>query len=317
MDGREIDTLVAPEIRRRYRVINHDLSDTVRIGFTQRGTPVEIFRPVVEADMRVCLGNLEYHYFAGYTGGAKAIFPGCASRAGITANHTMVVLPEAATGRIEDNPLRIDLEEAAAMLGVDFILNVIVDEKHKIVAAVAGEVTAAHRAGCVMVASRGTAKVLKKADIVVASAGGFPKDINFFQSHKVLENSKHFLKEGGIIILVAECSEGYGNQIFEEWMLSASSPEEILARFRKGFVLGGHKAAAMAKLQNRARIYLVSNIPKEVVRGSGMFPFEDPQAALNAAMDELGPDSDIIVLPQALSLMPSNLWIENEIKIGA
>jgi nickel-dependent lactate racemase len=305
MGGGEIDNIVTPEIRRRYRVINHDLSDTVRLGFTQRGTPVEIFRPVVEADKRICLGNLEYHYFAGYTGGAKAIFPGCASRAGITANHTMVVLPEAATGRLEDNSLRLDLEEAASMVGVDFILNVIVDEKHNILTAVAGDMIAAHRLGCTMVRKRGTVEIQEPADIVVASAGGFPKDINFFQSHKVLENCKHFLKEGGIIILVAECVEGYGNQIFEEWMLSASSPEEVLSRFRKGFVLGGHKAAAMAKLQNQVRIYLVSDMPKEVVRESGMFPFEDPQAALNAAIDVLGPDSEVIVLPQALSLIPA------------
>jgi nickel-dependent lactate racemase len=216
----------------------------------------------------------------------------------------MVVLPEAATGRLEDNPLRLDLEEAASMVGVDFILNVIVDEKHNILAAVAGDMIAAHRLGCTMFRKRGTVKIQEPADIVVASAGGFPKDINFFQSHKVLENCKHFLKKGGIIILVAECSEGYGNQIFEEWMLSASSPEEILARFRKGFVLGGHKAAAMANLQNQARIYLVSDMPREVVSGSGMIPFEDPQAALIAAMEKLGPGSDVIVLPQALSIVP-------------
>jgi nickel-dependent lactate racemase len=304
MESEEIDSIVTPEIRRRYRVINHDLSDTVRIGFTQRGTPVEIFRPVIDADMRICLGNLEYHYFAGYTGGAKAIFPGCASRLAVTANHTMLILPEAATGRNEGNPLRLDLEEAATMVGVDFILNVIVDEEHRIVGAVAGDVIAAHRVGCSMVASRGTVKIPKQADIVIASAGGFPKDINFFQSHKVLENCKHFVKEGGVIILAAECREGYGNPVFEEWMLAASSPDEILARFQKGFVLGGHKAAAMAKLQKRAKIYLVSEMPDEVVISSGMSPFEDPQLALSAAMDELSPGSEVIVLPQALSLIP-------------
>lgn len=304
MASEEIDTALSPEIHSRYRVLNHDVTDTVRLGFTQRGTPVEIFRLVVEADMRICLGNLEYHYFAGYTGGAKAIFPGCASKAGITANHTMLVLDEAATGRDNDNPLRLDFEEAAAMVGVDFILNVVLDENHQIAGAVAGDVILAHREGCRLVASRGTVKIPRLANIVVASAGGFPKDINFFQAHKVLENCKLFTKQGGVIILVAECGEGYGNQIFEDWMLAASSPEEILNRFQKGFVLGGHKAAAMARLQKQAKIYLISDMPDEVVKSSGMFPFTDPQAALATALNELGPKSEIIVLPQALSLIP-------------
>jgi nickel-dependent lactate racemase len=123
----ELEAAVGAEVYRRVRVVNHDPADTVWLGETSAGTPVEIFRPVVEADLRICLGNLELHYFAGYSGGAKAILPGCASRATLNANHAMMVRAEAAAGRLAGNPVRADIEEGTAMLGVDFILNVVVD----------------------------------------------------------------------------------------------------------------------------------------------------------------------------------------------
>jgi len=121
----EIRYSVSPAIYERFMVLNHDPTDTIRLGTTSSGTPVEISRIVAEADLRICIGNIEYHYFAGYSGGAKAILPGCASRAAVTANHAMMVQREAAAGRIDGNPLREDLEEAVKMVGVDFIINVV------------------------------------------------------------------------------------------------------------------------------------------------------------------------------------------------
>ena len=303
MTEAEIDQTVSPVIRRRFRVLNHDVNDTVHLGQTSSGTPVEFFRPVVEADVRVCLGNLEFHWFAGYSGGAKAILPGCASRAAVTANHAMLVHPEAAAGRVDDNPLRLDLEEAVAMLGVDFILNVVVDGQHRILGAVAGELTAAHRAGCEMVAARGKVKAAR-ADIVLASAGGFPKDINLYQAHKGLEAASYFVRDGGVLILVAECREGIGNAVFESWVLAATSPRDNLERIRREFVFGGHKASAIAAVEQRASIYIVSAMPDELVRRMWITPYRDPQAALESALAQLGPHSQVLVLPQAGSLVP-------------
>ncbi len=130
MTETELEAMVGTEVFGRVRVINSDPKEIVNLGTTSHGTPVEIFRPVVETDRRICLGNLELHYFAGYSGGAKAILPGCASRACIINNHSMMVQPEAATGQIDGNPVRRDLEEGVAMLDVDFILNVIVGLDH-------------------------------------------------------------------------------------------------------------------------------------------------------------------------------------------
>lgn len=299
----ELEAAVGGGCYRRVRVINHDPADTVHLGTTSRGTPVELFRPLVEATLRICLGNLEFHYFAGYSGGAKAIVPGCASAATVTANHAMMVQPEAATGRLEGNPVRADIEEAATMLGVDFILNVVVDGEHRITAAVAGDVIEAHRAGCALVAARGCVGVPALADVVVASAGGHPKDVNLYQAQKALDNAPYALKEGGIVILVAECGEGCGHRTFEEWMTAGQTSAEILARIQEQFVLGGHKAAAIARVAERARIFLVAPALAGLSL-TGMEHFATAQAALDAAFAALGPQARVSVLPEAASVLP-------------
>jgi nickel-dependent lactate racemase len=304
----EMEAAVGAEVYRRVRVVNHDPADCVRLGITSFGTPVEILSPLVEADVRICLGNLELHYFAGYSGGAKAVLPGCASRATINANHSLMVRPEARAGRLAANPVRADLEEGAAMLGIDFILNVVVDGvSHRIVGAVAGEVTAAHRRGCELVTERGIVEIKHTADVVLASAGGYPKDVNLYQAQKALDNAAYALRDGGVLILAAECPEGLGNATFEEW-LSGASPDELLSRIQQQFVLGGHKAAAVAAVLRRAEVYLMSALPDDLVRRCGMVPFADLDSAVAAALDRLGADARaharVLVLPQGGSILP-------------
>jgi nickel-dependent lactate racemase len=309
MSEAEREAAVGAEVYRRVRVVNHDPADTVRLGVTSAGTPVEIYRLVVEADLRVCVGNVELHYFAGYSGGAKAILPGCASKATLNANHAMMVRPEAAAGRLPEqgNPLRADIEEGAALLGVDFILNVVVDGRHRIVGAVAGDVTAAHRLACELVAQRGIVEIASRADLVLASAGGHPKDINFYQAQKALDNAACAVRQGGILVLAAMCPEGLGNRTFEEWMTAATCPDDLLERIRQEFVIGGHKAAAVAAVLKRARIYLVSALPEALVRRCGMVPFGDLDSAVKAALGDLGSHARIVAMPQAGSVLPV-LW---------
>jgi len=304
MSPAELEAAVGTDVYRRVRVLNHDPDDTVCLGVTSAGTPVEFFRPVVEADLRVCLGNLELHYFAGYSGGAKAIFPGCASERAVRANHAMMVRPEATAARIEGNPVRADLEEAVAALGVDFILNVLTDGEKRIVGAVAGGVTAAHRRGCQMVAERGVQAIPRRADIVAASAGGYPKDVNLYQAQKALDNAACAVRDGGVIVLVAECPEGLGNPTFEAWMREATSADEILHRIQREFVLGGHKAAAIAAVLRRARVLLVSALAPDAARYSGMIPHTDAGEALAEAFATVGANAQVLVLPQAGSVLP-------------
>lgn len=274
------------------------------MGETQNGTPVDITRRVAEADFRLCIGNIEFHYFAGYSGGAKAILPGVATPATIQKNHSLMVDEDACAGEIEKNPIRMDIEEGAAICGVDYIFNVVLDEHKKIVHAVAGDVTEAHREGCRFLDELYQTKFEEKADIVIVSQGGAPKDLNLYQTQKALDNSKYAVKNGGIIILVGSCREGLGNKNFEEWMLTAKTPGELINRIGYDFQLGGHKAAAIAMVLSKAEIYLVSELDEEFVKSIFMKPFRTLQEALDAALEKKGADANVMIMPYGGSTLP-------------
>lgn len=284
--------------------VDLDVTDCVHYGMTSRGTPVDIDRRVAQADRRICLGNIEYHYFAGYSGGAKAIMPGVSTRAAIQANHSRMVLPEACAGHLDGNPIREDIEEAADMVGVDFILNVVLDSHKEIIYSVAGDVKKAHRAGCAFLDSLYCKEISEKADLVIVSQGGAPKDLNLYQTQKALDNAKHAIKENGIIILVGSCKEGLGEATFEEWMLSASDPSYLVERIQKEFRLGGHKAAAIAMVLEKADIYLVSEMEDAFVEKLFMKPFHSVQEAYDAAIKQLGSDASVLVMPYGGSTLP-------------
>ena len=296
---------VSPGIYDRLRCEDASGGPFVHLGRTSRGTPVEVYRPVAEADWRICLGNIEYHYFAGYAGGAKALLPGVASPESIRCNHSWMVHESATAGRIAGNPVREDIEEAATLLGPSFMFNVVLDGDKRIVCAVAGDLTQAHRQGCRMVDELYRVPLERVADVVVASAGGTPKDINLYQAHKALENAARAVRDRGILILVAECAEGLGHSVFADWMTSGSTPDEILSRLREHFVLGGHKAAAIAKtLKRGVQVYLVSAMSPELVKSLGFVPFATAQEAVDAAERALGPTPHWTVMPHAGSTVP-------------
>ncbi len=284
--------------------VDSDPADCVHLGMTSHGTPVDIFRVVAEADRVISLGNIEYHYFAGYSGGAKAVMPGVSTREAIQANHRLMVRPEACAGRIKGNPVREDIEEAGALVGIDFIVNVVLDEHKEIVRAVAGDVTLAHRAGCAFLDTLYSKPIGEQADIVIVSQGGAPKDLNLYQTQKALDNARHAVRDGGIIILVGSCREGLGEKTFEEWLTTASSPRELVERIGKEFKLGGHKAAAIAMVRERAEIYLVSEMDTAFVERLFMRSFPTVGEAYAAARTRLGPDANVIVMPYGGSTLP-------------
>lgn len=286
------------------RLVDSDPEDYVRMGVTSRGTPIDITRLVAEADRRICLGNIEYHYFAGYSGGAKALMPGVSTRAAIQRNHSWMVDEAACAGRLEGNPLREDIEEAARQVGVDFILNVVLDEHKQIVHAVAGDVVLAHRRGCRFLDGFYLKHIPTRADIVLVSQGGAPKDLNLYQTQKALDNARHAVRQGGVIILIGSCREGLGEKTFEEWMTTSPSPQSMIERIQRDFQLGGHKAAAIAKVLQNAEIDLVSELPDEFVRGIFLTPYPSAQAALDAALERLGADATILAMPYGGSTLP-------------
>lgn len=286
------------------RCVDSDPEDCVSMGVTAAGTPVNITRTVAEADRRICLGNIEYHYFAGYSGGAKAIMPGVSTRSAIQSNHSMMVRPEARAGALEDNPVRMDIEEAGHICGIDFILNVVLSEHKEIICAVAGHPVQAHRKGCEFLDRLYLKELPQGADIVLVSQGGAPKDLNLYQTQKALDNARHAVKPGGVIVLIGSCKEGLGERVFEEWMTKSESPQAMIERIGRDFQLGGHKAAAIAMTLEKADVYLVSDLQPDFVRSIFLTPQPSAQAALEAAFGKLGPEATVLAMPYGGSTLP-------------
>jgi nickel-dependent lactate racemase len=296
--------LAGDEAYSRVRCVDSDQSRIKRLGLTSLGTPVDVFEEVADADRVVCLGNIEYHYFAGYSGGAKAIIPGVSTAAAIQANHSRMVEEASAAGRLNGNRLRADIDEIARFLKIDFIVNVVLNEKKEIIKAVAGDYIKAHREGCAFLDTLYKVPIKEKADIVIVSPGGYPKDINLYQAQKAMDNSKYAVRDGGVIILVAECKEGLGEEVFERWMKEAKSPADMVEKIQAKFELGGHKAAAIGMVQMKADVYLVSGMDDDFVKSMFFTPFKSVQDALDSALGKLGKDAGVILMPYGGSTLP-------------
>lgn len=298
--------LVGERAFNEIRCIDGNPNECVHMGVTKMGTPVDIVKEVALADRRICLGNVEYHYFAGYSGGAKAIMPGVSTRAAIQSNHSRMVSDDACAGKLEGNPVREDIEEAANIVGVDFIVNVVLDAHKEIIFAAAGDVTKAHREACAFLDKLYCKYIDERADIVFVSQGGAPKDLNLYQTQKALDNAKHAVKKGGTIILIGSCKEGLGEKVFEEWMLNAETSHSMIDRIQHDFQLGGHKAAAIAMVLENADIYLVSELEKSFVESIFLRPFGSVQQAYDAAVEKHGKNATVIAMPYGGSTLPKN-----------
>lgn len=285
------------------KVIDSDMNRCVNLGRCSNGTPVDIFEPVAQADRIICLGNVEYHYFAGYSGGAKALMPGVSSHAAIQANHSNMVHPESRAGNLDTNPVRQDMDQITEFIKIDFILNVVLNSKKEIIKAVAGHWKEAHRAGCAFLDTLYGIPVARRADIVIVTPGGFPKDINLYQSQKALDNCKNAVREGGIVILAASAKEGFGEHCFEEWMLT-KTPEEMIAEIKRNFRLGGHKAAAIAMVLKKAQVFFVSDWEPELARKVNFVPFATVQEAVDEALRQQGPEAQVLIMPVGGSTLP-------------
>lgn len=288
----------------RIKCIDSNSMKYLHLGNTKAGTPIDICEAVAKADRRICLGNIEYHYFAGYSGGAKAIMPGVSTYSAIQSNHRLMVKEASKAGNLDTNPVRLDIEEVEEYVPIDFILNVVLNEKKEIIKAVSGNHVKAHREGCKFLDSFYKIKIKEKADIVITTPGGYPKDLNLYQAQKSIDNAKHAVKRGGIMILAAACNERLGGKVFEEWMTGFEKSGDMITEIKKNFQLGGHKAAAIAMVLENCRIFLVSEMEPDFVKSIFMEPFPDIQSAINKAIEELGEDSKVLLMPYGGSTLP-------------
>ena len=277
---------------------NHDANELrglTRLGTTTLGTEISVNRSFMEADLRITTGDVEYHQFCGYGGGVKCIYPGLADAAAIRKNHSRMDLPGTGPGRIDGNPVREEINEVGRMAKVDFNLSVAMDETHRIVAVRAGEPDQSFRQACRFVDEMYAIEVPRRADLVIASPGGHPKDIELYQSQKAIEEATQIVEPGGNVLIAARCHEGSGSQRFEEWMDAAYSPDDIIRRIHDEFVMGGHKAYQIAREVQRAKVYLHSQIPPGRVRAWMMTPVRSTHE-IDQLIDQA---QSIIVLPQA------------------
>jgi nickel-dependent lactate racemase len=286
----------------KLQIENHDAKDAeqlVFLGNTTPGTAVSINRSFMEADLKITTGDVEYHQFVGYGGGVKCVFPGLADAEAIQANHARMSLPGTGAGRIDGNPARGEIDEVGRMAGVDFNLSVIMDAEHRIVAARAGDPDRSFRQACELIDRMYEVEVPRRAELVIASAGGHPKDIDLYQSQKAIEEATLVVEPRGDVLAFARCEEGSGSPLFEEWMEEACAPEEILQRIEENFVMGGHKAYQIAREVQRARIHLYSEIPPGRVRAWMMNPIRSTRK-----IDQLiAAAQSVVVLPQATLTM--------------
>ncbi|MEM2147927.1 MAG: transcriptional regulator, partial [Candidatus Bathyarchaeia archaeon] len=213
--------------------------------------------------------------------------------------------PNAKTGILEGNPVHEDMLEAAKMAKVDFILNVVINSKGEIVKVVAGDMEKAFQEGVKVVDEMYRVSVDRRADIVAVSSGGYPADVNLYQAYKAVDSALEIVKRGGVIILVAECSEGHGNQAFYDWMIKFKDIKTVEREIKRNFVLGGHKAYYLMKALQKAQIILVSAMPDYYV--ANVFKLKTARTvneALNEAFKIVGENAKIWVMPYGNFTLP-------------
>ena len=233
----EILQVLPGNLHQMYRFCCHDCDaqdELVYLGETPQNTPVCINRSFYQADVKILVGNIEPHHFMGFSGGYKTASIGLTGRKTIETNHAMLPDPKAKLGHFYDNPMRKDVEDIGRMIGVDYALNIVMNDQKQILHVLWGDPYAVMEAG-VPLALQGSRIDKKESecryDLVIASAGGYPKDINLYQAQKAITNACLFSKKGGVIILVAGCRNGAGNQKFKDYARQASSWETVLEDF--------------------------------------------------------------------------------------
>jgi len=305
----DIEVLLGAELSEDRVVISHDArkeDDLIYMGTSSRGTPIYINRHYLESDYRILVGMIEPHQFVGYTGGAKSLTIGLGGEATISGNHALLKNSQARVGLVSGNPAREEIDEIGERVGIDAIINVVLNTEKKLVKAVAGHYLDAHRTGVEIAKEIAEVELCDRADVVIASPGGFPKDANLYQAQKALNHASMVVKEGGTIILVVEGAEGAGDSLFLETMAQAKDPSHVITQFEDGpFRMGAHKAYLWAKTLIKARTILVSHhMDPYVARTMMTEQVSTLQEAINVVTARLPAGSKIVLMPVALSTIP-------------
>ena len=308
MPENEYKKILPAAILERYAVICHNArqqENLVYLGQTSRSTPVWINRVYQQADLKIVVGNIEPHQFQGFSGGYKSAAIGLAGLETININHAMMQHADARLGEYHHNPARQDIEEMGEMIGIQFALNAILNEKKEIVTALAGDPVSVMHTGIPLSRQICQVAVEEPFDLVIASPGGYPKDINIYQSQKGFAHARLVTCDGGTVILAAACAEGSGSQGYEAWMQDKKSYAQILQAFaHEGFRTGPHKAFQIARDASEVNLHWYSELDIEFARQLLLNPVQDFQAALTEIVRKLKPGARIGIMPRAASTIP-------------
>lgn len=301
--------LLTPFIFQRIRTIAHDAYDPaahVQLGMTERGTTVELNRALKEHTHVILTGAIGFHYFAGFTGGRKSVCPGLASARTVEATHMLALdfarggrRPGVGTGLLEGNAVHEECERIAEMVKPSFLVNTVVDERGRAIKVYAGDWRAAHARACADYLDNHSLKIASKRDFVVASCGGAPWDINLIQAHKALDMAAYACREGGTIILLAECVDGLGRADFLKWFDEKDS-RALEERLQERYEVNGQTAWALLVKAEKFRVHLVSELAEEDVQRMRMTPVRSLDEAV-ASMDR---NMEGYVMPRGASLLP-------------
>jgi nickel-dependent lactate racemase len=274
------------------QIHNCDADNLVYVGTTNRGTPVILNRTYVDADIKILTGDVTLHYYAGFGGGRKSILPGISSRESIKRNHALLVDEQAKIANIENNPVHLDMCEAASYAPPNFVLNTVADALGNMIDGYAGEMNAVFLKGADAAKELYLRKTNVLFDVLLVSAGGFPKDRNLYQATKAIENCFRVIVPGGKLILVAESREGIGDPYFEDWMNKYTSYEAVEEAIKTNFVLGGHKAYYIRRVMKYLQLSLVSNLDTQTIKRWGINTYK---SLLDAVKKEININDEIKV----------------------
>jgi nickel-dependent lactate racemase len=276
-------------------------------GRTSFGTDIWLNRAVDWADALLVCGGVGYHYFAGFSGGRKSLLPGLAWERSVKFNHNLVFRrdgsgrhPGVRTGGLEGNPVHLDMMEAMARVGLEriFMIHALLDGKGRLAEVVAGHPVTSFYEACRRYQAGHSAEIPEAVDLVVASAGGAPRDINMIQSHKTVEMARYPLRPGGTLVVLAACREGMGHPSFFPWFRFRTEIE-FQQELIRDYVVNGQTALALFEKAQRYRIILVSDLPPADVRRMSLIPAGTAAEALQAALAEMPPAYRGLVLPEA------------------
>jgi nickel-dependent lactate racemase len=304
----DFSKFLGEEVLKRVKVVSHDVKagDLVYVGTTRsQGNKVFLNRVFVESNIKILLGEVSLHYYAGYSGGRKSVMLGVSGEETVRHNSVMMLNSNARAGVLDGNPVHVDMAEVARMARVDFIVNIVKNGKNEVVRAFAGDLDAAFLEAVKLVDEMYKVKVDRRADIVVVSAGGNPADVDLYQACKAVDNALDVVKRGGVIVLVAECSEGHGNQVFYDWMSRLTDLKSTEKEIKRSFAMGGHKAYYLLKVLQNHPVILVSSLPEYYA--SNVFKLKTARAvndALTEAFKLAGSASRVWAIPVGNYTLP-------------